>query len=109
MNQSGDFIVDYLDRFENVINSYVRKNLRTLAIRIDLHFPENYAPSSGHNYAGDFIRKLQARVNSDLARKQREGKRVHPCKIGYVWVKEVGESYLRITICCCLTAILARL
>lgn len=92
LNGIGDVIVDYLDCFENVINKYLGNNSRTLATRVDLHFPAGYVPIQNKNYMGEFFRKLQARIDADLNRKTREGKRVHPCKIGYVWVKEVGDT-----------------
>lgn len=84
-------IPEYLDIIESVIDGYVYKWPRTLAIRIDLHFPEDYVPSH-KNYMGDFIRKLQVRIDADLAKKRRERVRVHPCKVGYLWVREVGDS-----------------
>lgn len=84
-------IPEYLDMIESVINGYVSKWPRTLAIRIDLHFPDDYVPSQ-KNYMGDFMRRLQSRIDADLARKSSDGKRVHKCELGYVWVREVGES-----------------
>jgi hypothetical protein len=84
-------IPEYLDIIESVINGYVSKWPRTLAIRIDLRFPEDYVPSQ-KNYVGDFMRRLQSRIDADLARKSSDDKRVHKCELGYVWVREVGES-----------------
>lgn len=39
------------------------------------------------------MRRFQSRIDSDLKRKVREGKRGHNCELGYVWVKEVGNSF----------------
>lgn len=85
-------IPEYLNVIEEVVKNYIAKWPRTLAIRVDLHFPNDYIPSQ-KNYMGDFIRKLQARIDSDLAKKRGNGKRVHNCELGYVWVREVGNSF----------------
>lgn len=88
-----DYVIPgYLNAIETAIKNYVTKWPRVLAIRVDLHFPDGYAPSQ-KNYIGDFMRRLQSRIDSDLKRKARGGKRVHNCELGYVWVKEVGNSF----------------
>ena len=87
----GSLIEDYLTKIERTIQAALFEHPRTVAFRIDLRLP----PNNGNNDSsviGRFIESLKAQIKADLLKKQRAGKRVHPCTLRYVWVREQDTS-----------------
>ncbi|HAT3695038.1 TPA: inovirus Gp2 family protein, partial [Serratia marcescens] len=66
---------------------------RTYVRRIDLRIPdevyEQYCDDS--TLITRFMESLKAQIKQTQKRKRREGKRVHPCNVRYVWSREFGE------------------
>lgn len=60
------------------------------ALRVDLRFPDVPAATDAA-VISRFINALKARIDAYQKRKHREGKRVHPTTLHYVWAREFGE------------------
>ncbi|MHA7844742.1 inovirus Gp2 family protein [Serratia sp. D1N4] len=80
----------YLSRIENTLNNALSEHPRTLAVRVDLRLPNDTADTDAA-VISRFIESLKAKIKYAVIGKQREGRRIHPCTLRYVWVKEVGE------------------
>lgn len=70
---------------------------RTLAVRVDLHFPDSYYDPDYPRYNSKsditrFIESFKNKVNNEIDRRRRDGKRSHPCYVSYLWVLEYGEN-----------------
>ncbi|WP_434218423.1 YagK/YfjJ domain-containing protein [Escherichia coli] len=59
-------------------------------MRVDLRFPDVPAATDAA-VISRFINALKARIDAYQKRKHREGKRVHPTTLHYVWAREFGE------------------
>ncbi|MGK2446157.1 inovirus Gp2 family protein [Escherichia coli] len=65
-------------RIRETVRHALNVHSRLTALRVDLRFP-------------DVINALKARIDAYQKRKHREGKRVHPTTLHYVWAREFGE------------------
>lgn len=92
----GPLVMDYLSRTEETIQKAIQKHPRLLAIRVDLRFPDDEESLSkartDSSVITRFMKSLNERVKADLKRKAKAGKRVHPCTLRYVWVREFGDK-----------------
>ncbi len=88
----------YLSSIYNLMDRAMAEHTRTTVLRFDLHLPNLYTyleePTQEHcsNVITRFIESFKAQVRADIARKEREGKRVHPCTVRYVWAKEMNRA-----------------
>jgi hypothetical protein len=41
-----------------------------------------------------FVKSLKSQIQSDMARRVNAGKRVHPCRLRYVWAREYSSTEL---------------
>ena len=102
----GPLNSNYLNRIVEVIHCSLFEHPRTMAVRIDLRLPDIADPNSSmdvdspsHFMAVDqkvisrFFASLQAQIKHDLNCKRIEGKRVHPCSVRYVWVRECSAEF----------------
>lgn len=90
------FIKEYLDSNKRVMDAALDQHPRTLAVRVDLRFPDNHQDPDypKHNdkcEISTFMDSLKAQVDSNIARRRRSGCRVHNCKIRYIWVNECDD------------------
>ncbi len=89
---------DYLGSINHLMDRAMSEYARTTVLRFDLHLPnlQTYLgePTEGHssNVITRFIESFKAQVRADIARKEREGKRAHPCTVRYVWAKEMNRA-----------------
>ena len=77
-----------------MINDAVNEHHRTIAIRCDLHFPNNYISDGTSTPVSRFIASLRAQIEAADQAKRREDMRVHPCTLRYVWVREWNNARL---------------
>ncbi|GAB1056530.1 MAG: inovirus Gp2 family protein [Shewanella algae] len=86
----------YLDSIIQVMQAALTEHPRTLMVRFDLHLPLiNFVDSpSFYNSTviSKFFKSLDAKIQYDRTVKGREGKRVHHCKLRYVWAKECAGA-----------------
>lgn len=93
----------HLKRSAETINRALAEHPRTSAIRVDLRFPaqEQYLCQDMPRVFADtdpavitrFIASLDAKISAAQNRKRKEGKRVHPCTLRYIWVKEYSQNH----------------
>lgn len=89
--EHGNLIHNYLASIHQTILNAVKDHPRTCAIRVDLRLKEDGSPT-GSNVISKFINSLKEQVQADLRKKERDGKRVYPCRLRYVWVKEKNTA-----------------
>lgn len=78
---------EYLSRIHEVICHSIRQYPRSFVIRFELRFP-HYWPEQDTGVISRFFESLTAKIEADLNRRARSGKRVHWTRVRYVWVKE---------------------
>lgn len=87
----GPLSVRYLQEIESTLRQAVSCHPRTLAVRVDLRFPAN-AQRTDDAVISRFFASLKAQIEADLNAKDRAGRRVHPCTLRYVWVREQDSA-----------------
>ncbi|MEX2990172.1 inovirus Gp2 family protein [Serratia fonticola] len=66
---------------------------RLLALRVDLRLPGQGIPARTDSACiSRFFDALNAKLKADAARKKKEGKRVHPCTVRYMWAREFNQD-----------------
>lgn len=87
IDHRGMLIDDYLESIHTTLTNAITEYPRTCVIRFDLHMPESL---QGIDSAviSRFTRSLKSQLRYDLERKEREGRRVHPCRMRFVWARE---------------------
>jgi hypothetical protein len=91
----------YLDRLLSTMSTSLAEHPRTYAIQVDLRLPDLNDCHDGlsrdemvsynrkrTNLMKRFTESLSAKVKAQGVRMRKEGKRVYPCTVRYVWVKE---------------------
>ena len=91
------FIKQYLDSNKRVMDATLDEHPRTLAVRVDLRFPDSYhdpdyPKNNEQREISTFMRSLKAQVESNIASRRREGKRAHSCNVRYIWVNECDDD-----------------
>lgn len=81
----------YLPRMINVINNAVAEHPRTMAIRVDLHLPDDEC-NARQGLMSRFIESLDAKIEARYRSKQKQGKRTYSSHLRHLWVREVGEE-----------------
>ncbi|VXD08643.1 Inovirus Gp2 family protein [Enterobacterales bacterium 8AC] len=61
---------------------------RTFALRVDLRLPEGIWARTDSACISRSFDSLNAKCYADAVRKRKQGKRVHPCTLRYIWVRE---------------------
>ncbi|MCG9698026.1 inovirus Gp2 family protein [Shewanella sp. Isolate11] len=86
----------YLDASLRTIHAALNEHPRTLMVRFDLHLPQLNFDDSPMWYdsgvIGKFFKSLNVKIQNDRDIKAREGKRVHPCSMRYVWARERADA-----------------
>lgn len=84
----------YLKRIEETLKRSLNEFPRTFVLRIDLRLPdENY-----QKYCDDstlmtkFIESLKSQIKHAQNIKSKQGARIRPCSVRYVWAREFGEE-----------------
>ncbi|HEJ6984377.1 TPA: inovirus Gp2 family protein [Serratia marcescens] len=78
-------------RIKETLDKSIDEYPRTLVVRVDLLLPDN-TYNNDSALITRFIRSLKAQIISDLFRRMTAGKRVHACKVRYVWAREFCQS-----------------
>ncbi|WP_449543754.1 inovirus Gp2 family protein [Enterobacter ludwigii] len=74
------------DTFNCALNAYTR----VLALRVDLRLPDTPAATDAA-VISRFTDALKSRIDALQMRQRREGKRVWPTTLRFVWAREFGE------------------
>ena len=97
VNANYQLIENHLRSIQRVIGFSLEEHKRTLVVRVDLHLPGrpdcvDYPMEFDTDVISRFMASLKAQVQADQLNKMKQGKRVHPCTVRYVWVKERHEA-----------------
>lgn len=89
------YIKQNLESNKRVMDDALSTHPRTLAIRVDLRFPDDYLDPDNPTCRVKteitlFIESFKNKVMSEQLKCSRNGKRVHPCRVSYIWVCEYG-------------------
>lgn len=87
----GPLVVNYLESILATIQNATREYPRTAMMRLDLRMPAE-RPEADSAVISRFFRSLKAQVRADQQRKKRNGARVYPCRIRFIWAKEQDKS-----------------
>jgi len=83
---------EYLSAILQTLQAALNEHLRTFMVRFDLHLPQLNFHDSPTVYdstvISKFFKSLNAKIQNDRLIKGREGKRVHPCTLRYIWARE---------------------
>jgi len=90
-NRHGPLSIDYLTRIHEVMEDQLSDTPRTLAVNIVLRLPGHLGDIDSAVITR-FIKSINAQVAADQDRARSAGKRVHRCKVRYLWVKERDGS-----------------
>lgn len=80
----------HLKKIKATLDQSTEEYPRTLLVRVDLFVPdENYNNDSG--LITRFHESLKAQIEADMLGRGKLGKRVHLCKVRFVWAREFHE------------------
>lgn len=92
-NSYGTLNQNYVKRIQDTITKALNDYPRVMVLRVDLRLPEietgSYKNDSG--IVTRFIVSLKAQIEADLLKKCHAGKRVHPCRVRYIWAREFNN------------------
>lgn len=90
-NYRGPLIENHLVKIFQKLNEIQQENLETFCIRLDLHFPDNYALTN-NTVIEKFTASLRAKLaHSEKVRKE-NGVRVHPTNLRFIWCRELSTT-----------------
>lgn len=99
-SKHGLHIISYKKTIESVIQRAINEHPRSLALRIDLHYPKvqdsgdtvSFFSNLEPGVMARFINSLKSKMIADMQRKQKENKRIHNSTLRYVWVREFSQT-----------------
>lgn len=87
---------EYLNATLQTLQAALSEHPRTFMVRFDLHLPQlNFRDSPvvyDSTVISKFFKSLTAKIQHDRLIKCREGKRVHPCTLRYIWARERADA-----------------
>lgn len=94
---NNDYIEEYLWSIDDVIKNALCQYPRVMVIRFDLHLPSkinciDIPDEFDSTVISKFFDSLKAKIDANINHRLTQGKRVHPCKLRYVWVKEICSA-----------------
>lgn len=85
------FIAQYLERIYRTLMLAVEEYVRMSAMRFDLHIPAHMVWNEGEIITR-FMGSLNAKLMAELKRKRKNGQRQYPCRLRYVWIREISTT-----------------
>lgn len=84
---------NHVKRIQDTLNKSLNEYSRTLVLRVDLRLHEFNAVyfNTDSSLITRFISSLKAQIEVNLLKRQNEGKRIHPCRIRYIWTREFSD------------------
>lgn len=89
------YVIDYLSKFIAVLNHAISLTGKIYMVRIDLRIPRYFCCEyidQSNEVIRKFNRSLKSKLKARDERKRREGNRVYPHNLHYVWVREQAEA-----------------
>ncbi|MEI7101010.1 inovirus Gp2 family protein [Pectobacterium versatile] len=89
--------IHYLYKIKKTLELALLAHHRTLIVRVDLHFPDNYHVED-NTAIGSFTPALKSRLIAKYKRqvKHNPGKQIHQSDLHYVWVREQNQCGTKI-------------
>lgn len=93
-NDWGPVNPDYLKRMIDTLTKGLNEYPRLMALSVILRYPENceYECNTTSTVITDFIRSLKSQIKASMYRKKKKGIRIHPCRVRYMWVRELSQN-----------------
>lgn len=91
LQKPSGLIEQYLQSIKQTLDRACTEYTRLSVMRFDLRFPQTLDHRDDQAISR-FVDALKAKIHADQRRKQAQGKRVYPCNLRYVWVKEKVSS-----------------
>lgn len=103
----GSLNQHHLARINDTVMGALANHNRVLVARIDLRIPNNGGnsdnpldrdtptcyPNTDVDLMKRFIASLKVQMNFDQRNKAKQGKRIYPCPLNYIWVRERSTSH----------------
>ncbi len=107
INNHGPLDMRYLDKIKATIDKALGQHPRTIAIRVDLRLPVLETDAEDHlsndnpscffdtdsSVISRFFSSLDAQINADLKRREKDTKQTFDHTLRYVWVKEQSKEH----------------
>lgn len=91
LQQPLGLVEKYLQSIKQTLDRACTEYTRLSVMRFDLRFPQTLDHRDDQAISR-FVDALKAKIRADQHRKQAQGKRVYPCNLRYIWVKEQAGS-----------------
>lgn len=88
----GPLVTQYLERTFETIQHALTEHPRTLAIRVDLHLPQNGMQQYDNNVINRFFKSLREQIKHNRDMAKRKNPYAHQSKVRYIWCKEQSTS-----------------
>ncbi|WP_186294789.1 inovirus Gp2 family protein [Vibrio algivorus] len=88
----GPLIKQYLERTFDTISHALNEYPRTLALRVDLHFPWNGMQKHDNQVINRFFKSLREQIKHNRAQATKQNPYAHQSKVRYIWCKEQDTS-----------------
>lgn len=86
------YIREQLDAIYGVMNKAIDDHPRTIAIRVELRFPQGIVAPESNTVISRFIAAFKAKIKADIHRRRKQGKRVPDTRVRSIWVRECSRS-----------------
>lgn len=87
----GPLIEMQLAKIFEILTYCQEEYLETFCVRVDLHFPENYALIN-NTVVEKFIASLRAKLTHSEAIREKTGIRIHHTKLRFIWCREISTT-----------------
>ncbi|ECE4235544.1 inovirus Gp2 family protein [Salmonella enterica] len=92
LNPNDTYIEKYMVRIKETLHKSLREYHRTMVLRVDLRLPDNSPYAKDPTLITRFMESLKSQKNADQLKKISFRKRIHHCRIRYIWVREFNEK-----------------
>ncbi|MGR6860617.1 inovirus Gp2 family protein [Aliivibrio salmonicida] len=90
-NQGEGLNPQYLTILDNTVQDMLDDYTRVFALRVDLHLPDNDLINHSRLMTR-FISSLKAQLKAYESKRSKQGTRIYPNTLRYVWAKETGSE-----------------
>ena len=90
-NNGTDLNPQYLATLDNTIQDQLDDYTRVFALRVELHIPDNELINR-NRLMTRFIDSLKAQLKAHERKRSKQGTRIYPNTLRYVWAREIGSE-----------------
>lgn len=88
-------IEEYLAKCKSILDEAREEYSKVFVVRVDLRFPKYFDleyMNQSNTFIDNFIKNLKGNLDTKAAISLDAGRRVHPCRIRYIWVREQADD-----------------